>query len=191
MYGATSLVALALLGRLEAVSVLPAELRGTFGIAPLGGQAMCDAALAIGGGSVLGGAAVAIMARRGWRVGPRYRSPAVAATPREAGASVMLAVAAGVGEELFFRLLVPLLGALVFGSGMLGCVLGWALFALAHRYQGRGGMAAVALVGAVLAWLYLATGMLWVVMALHALVDVNSLVVRPWVERRFLAVRAS
>ena len=79
MYGATSLVALALLGRLEAVSVLPAELRGTFGIAPLGGQAMCDAALAIGGGSVLGGAAVALGTWVGsQRGGPKGGAGAVA-----------------------------------------------------------------------------------------------------------------
>jgi membrane protease YdiL (CAAX protease family) len=45
-------------------------------------------------------------------------------------------------------------------------------------------MAAVALVGAALAWIYLATGLLWLVIALHALVDANALVVRPWLERR-------
>ena len=64
-------------------------------------------------------------------------------------------------------------------------MIGWALFTLAHRYQGRGGMAAVALVGAVLAYLYLATGLLWLVALLHAVVDANSLVLRPWLERRF------
>ena len=102
----------------------------------------------------------------------------------EVGAALALSAAAGIGEELFFRLTVPLLAASVFGSAVLGCALGWALFTLAHRYQGRGGMLAVSVVGAVLGWLYLATGQLWVVIVLHALVDANALVVRPWLERR-------
>lgn len=188
MYGATSLVALALLGRLDALAALPVELRqarDALGIAPVLASEIRDLALPIGGGFLGGALLVALLLRRGWRIGPRYRSPAIAGTPAEAGAALILAVAAGVSEELFFRLLVPLLAALVFGSGVAGCVLAWALFALAHRYQGRGGMAAVALVGAALAWIYLATGLLWLVIALHVLVDANSLVVRPWLERRF------
>ncbi len=189
MYGLTSLGGLALLGRSPAVVAMPSEFAAAaaeLGVAPLGPSAIRDILIAIGGGFALGAAAVALMAWCGWRViGPRYRSPAIAATGGEAGAALLLAAAAGVGEELFFRLLVPLLTALTVGSGVAGCVLGWALFTLAHRYQGRGGMAAVALVGAVLGWLYLATGQLWLVILLHTLVDANALVLRPWLERRF------
>ena len=188
MYGATSLVALALLGRFDAPIILPRELREAargLGIAPIALEALWEIGAAIGGGFVLGALFVVIATRRGWRAfGPSYRSPAMAVTRHEAGAALVLSAAAGIGEELFFRLAVPLLAAIVSGSGIAGCSLGWALFTLAHRYQGRGGMAAVALVGAVLGWLYLATGALWLVALLHALVDVNSLVLRPWLERR-------
>lgn len=187
MYGATALVALALLDRLEALIMLPAELRiaaTQLRISPLGMAAVAEIGWSIAGGFVLGAIAVIVMARRGWlRFGSLYRSPAMASNRREAGAALLLAAAAGVGEELFFRLLIPLLTARVTGSGVAGCLLGWAAFTLAHRYQGRLGMGAVAVVGAVLAWLYLATGLLWLVVLLHTLVDANALVLRPWLEK--------
>lgn len=187
MYGATAIIALALIGRLDTLFALPRELRAAataLSITPIGVDELRDMGVAIVAGFALGGLLVAVSARRGWRTfGPAYRSPAIARTRGETGAALILSAAAGIGEELFFRLLVPLLGALVFGNGIAGCVLGWALFTLAHRYQGRGGMAAVGLVGAVLGWLYLATGQLWLVMALHMIVDANSLIVRPWLER--------
>lgn len=191
MYGATSLVALALVGRFDAIVTLPAELHDAAAwMAPIGTDDLWLFAAAIGGGAVVGALLVALAAWRGWRsFGPAYRSPAMARGPGEVTAALALSVAAGIAEELFFRLMLPLLVAIVSGSGIAGCVVGWALFALAHRYQGRGGMAAVALVGAALAWVYLATGMLWVAVVLHALVDANALVLRPWVERRFRARR--
>ncbi len=188
MYGASSLIALALLGRSDALLVLPAELqaaRATFGISFIPPEEITGLALPIAGGFMGGALLVAVLLRRGWRVGPRYRSPAIARTRQEVGAALVLAAAAGVAEEVFFRLTIPLLFAIVVGSGVAGCVLGWALFTAAHRYQGRGGMVAVALVGAALGWLYLATGALWLVIALHAVVDANALVIRPAIERRF------
>lgn len=188
-YGASTLIALALIGRIEALTVLPRELvpaalsLGLTGAMTRDG--LIETVAAIGGGMAIGALFVAVAARRGWRaIGPRYRSPAMVQRPEEIAAAMLLAAAAGIAEEAFYRLLVPLLGTLVFGSGTVGCVLGWALFTLAHRYQGRGGMIAVALVGAVLTWLYLATGQLWLVMAVHCLVDANALVLRPWLERR-------
>jgi membrane protease YdiL (CAAX protease family) len=188
MYGATSLAALALLGRPDALTILPVELRDAraqLGIAPIAGEALWETGAAISAGFALGALFVVVAAWRGWRpLGPSYRSPAMAATRGEVGAALLLSAAAGIGEELFFRIAVPLLAALVCGNGVIGCVVGWALFTLAHRYQGRGGMAAVSLVGAVLAWLYLATGALWIVALLHALVDANALIVRPWLDRR-------
>lgn len=185
-YGVTALLSLALLGRLDAVAVLPPELRAAasaLGIAPIALEALAEIGWSLGGGFLLGALAVIVMTRRGWRVVRMYRSPSAAMNAREAGAALVLSAAAGVGEELFFRLAIPLLGAIVFGSGVAGCVLGLATFTLAHRYQGALGMAAVGLVGAVLAWLYLATGLLWLVMLLHTLVDASALVLRPWLER--------
>lgn len=188
MYGVPSLLALALLGRGEALLALPAELaaaRAALVIPFIPPEELGDLALPIAGGFAGGALLVAILLRRGWRIGPRYRSPAIARTRQEAGAALVLAAAAGVAEEMFFRLTIPLLLAIVVGSGVAGCLLGWALFTVAHRYQGRGGMMAVALVGAALGWLYLASGGLWLVIALHAVVDANALVIRPEIERRF------
>lgn len=185
-YGATALIGLALLGRLPALAVLPSELRAAasaLGIAPIALEAIAEIAWPLAGGFLLGALAVIVMTRRGWRVVRMYRSPSAAMNAAEAGAALVLSAAAGMGEELFFRLIIPLLGGIVFGSGVAGCVLGWAAFTLAHRYQGALGMAAVGLVGAVLAWLYLATGLLWLVMLLHTLVDASALVLRPWLER--------
>ncbi|OWK30586.1 CPBP family intramembrane glutamic endopeptidase [Sphingomonas mucosissima] len=186
-YGATALVALALLGRPEALTDLPVELGEAarlVGIAPLPVDALVSVGWSLGAGFVLGALAVIVMARRGWlRFATMYRSPAVATTRAEAGPALLLAAAAGIGEELFFRLLIPLLTAMITGSGVAGCLLGWAAFTLAHRYQGALSMGAVAIVGAVLGWLYLATGLLWLAMLLHTVVDANALVLRPWLEK--------
>ncbi|RDE04878.1 CPBP family intramembrane glutamic endopeptidase [Sphingomonas aracearum] len=102
---------------------------------------------------------------------PRWRE--------ELPAAAFLSLVAGVSEELFFRLVLPVLFALVGGGALAGFVVGTAAFALLHRYQGWRGMLATALVGIVLAVLYLASGQLWVAMAAHAAIDLNALVVRP------------
>ncbi|QNE33057.1 CPBP family intramembrane metalloprotease [Sphingomonas sp. NBWT7] len=188
MYGVTALTALALLGRLDALSTLPPELAAAraLGIAPLSAIGIRDVAGAIAGGFLGGAILVALTAwRRRRTIDLGYRSSAIAASRAEASAALVLAAAAGFGEELFFRLAVPLLVAIVFGSGVAGCAVGWALFTIAHRYQGWRAMAAVGLVGLVLAWLYLATGSLWLVVLLHTIIDANALVIRPWLERVF------
>ena len=48
------------------------------------------------------------------------------------------------------------------------------LFGLAHAYQGPRGVLQTGVVGLGLAVLYVFTGSLWVPMALHAFVDLNS-----------------
>jgi membrane protease YdiL (CAAX protease family) len=118
-------------------------------------------------------------ARRGrahFRIG---RFPDV--TPASRGdflPAILLSVSAGISEELFFRLFVPLLVALVSGSALLGCVVATLLFGALHRYQGAGGVIATTLVGAVLAYVYLASGALWLAMLFHIVIDLNALVVR-------------
>lgn len=99
----------------------------------------------------------------------------------------MLAISAGVTEELFFRLWLPLIVTLACGSGAVGMGVGTAAFAAMHRYQGWAGMAANLIGGALLAALYMGTGSLWVAIAVHALVDLNALVLRPWVASRVVA----
>jgi membrane protease YdiL (CAAX protease family) len=89
------------------------------------------------------------------------------------------AVSAGITEELYFRLAVPLLIADLAGSAWLGFAVATLLFALAHRYQRWLGVVATGLIGALLAFLYLQSGALWLAMLVHATIDVNGLVVRP------------
>ncbi len=93
--------------------------------------------------------------------------------------AVLLSISAGVSEEAFFRLFVPLLVALVSGSALLGFVAATLLFGAVHRYQGTRGVIATTLVGAVLGYVYLASGALWLAMLFHIVIDLNALVVRP------------
>jgi membrane protease YdiL (CAAX protease family) len=53
------------------------------------------------------------------------------------------------------------------------------VFGAVHRYQGWPGMIATTLTGAALAALYGLTGALWVAIAFHIAIDLNTLVVRP------------
>ena len=93
--------------------------------------------------------------------------------------AVLLSISAGVSEEAFFRLLVPLLIAVVSGSALLGFAVATLLFGAVHRYQGVRGVIATTLVGAVLGYVYLASGALWLAMLFHIVIDLNALVVRP------------
>ena len=58
------------------------------------------------------------------------------------------------------------------------------LFGLAHWYQGRLGMLATGVLGAVLTQLYLTTGSLLLPMVLHVLIDLRLLLDRPHRPRR-------
>lgn len=185
-YGLSSLFALAVLGRLEAAWLIPFELWRAARSLGLPGDADAGMVLWLGGtllvGMALGQALLWWRGRRGKApIGLAYRSPAAAQATGERLPAVLLAVSAGVSEELFFRLALPLLVALVTGSALLGFVLSLLCFTAAHRHQGRVGMAAVGFVGGWLTYLYLLTGALWLVAALHALIDVHALVLRPWI----------
>ena len=177
---APTLIALLLLGRFEALWTLPPE------FAPLRASlpAMAPDDLIWGaiGGVLLGLMIAAWRARRG--AAPIGRSGAL--TPRhhgELGWGTAVALVAGVTEEPFFRLLLPLLVTLVTGSAVAGFALATLLFGLMHRYQGWRGMVATTLFGGVMAAMYLMSGALWLVVLLHALIDLNGLVVWPALRR--------
>jgi membrane protease YdiL (CAAX protease family) len=95
----------------------------------------------------------------------------------------LLSINAGVGEELFFRLTLPLLIALVTGNAALAFVAAALVFGLVHVYQGWVGVAATTVLGLVFTGLYLATGALALPIALHAAIDLMALVVRPTLMR--------
>ncbi len=92
-------------------------------------------------------------------------------TPVERKAFAVLSVAAGVGEEIAYRgygisLLAPLMGA--GGAVALTSV----VFGVLHAYQGAWGMVRAGLLGALLAWGFLASGSLWPAVLAHALLDI-------------------
>lgn len=82
-----------------------------------------------------------------------------------------LSVCAGFGEEITYRgyvlaMLVPLLGT--FG----GVAVSSAVFGVLHTYQGVQGVLRTAVLGAVMATGFLATGSLWPVVLAHVLFDI-------------------
>ena len=94
---------------------------------------------------------------------------------------VGLSLNAGVVEELLFRLGMP---ALLFGithNGALAFLLASILFGLLHIYQTVWGVLGATILGLVFSALYLLTGSIWVVIIVHALVDLRSLVLLPLV----------
>ncbi len=178
-----AIIGLALLDRLDALTTVPPEFDALRTLLPsLAGNSRVEL-LGMIGGSALGGLIIgALLATRGnWRilktignVGsllPRNR-------PEIAHAAAM-SIAAGISEELAFRLFLPLLVALVSGSAFVAFGVAVAAFGAMHLYQGRAGVIATTLVGALMAAVYLMTGELWLAMVLHALIDLNSLALRP------------
>jgi membrane protease YdiL (CAAX protease family) len=94
-----------------------------------------------------------------------------------------LGLTAGIVEELLFRLALP---ALLFGvldgipsAGALAFGIAALLFGALHLYQGPLGMLFAIVIGLVFTALYLVTGSILAPIALHALVDLRSLVLIP------------
>ena len=182
LFGAGSVLALAAAGRADALLAIPADFHDAAGIArrwmPGMTEPMAFGLIALG--LMIGGAVGALLSR--WRGRAFALGNVSAVLPRhgsELGWAALLALVSGVSEELFFRLLLPLAVAGVSGSGLLGFTVATLLFGLAHRYQGWSGMLATSAAGALLAAVYLASGAIWVAAALHALLNLNGLVLRP------------
>jgi membrane protease YdiL (CAAX protease family) len=99
--------------------------------------------------------------------------PILPRTPAELRWFAAVSVTAGICEEILYRgfilaylrVLVPLPAAVILSA---------VLFGMAHAYQGTRGILQTAGVGLVLGALALFGGSLWVPMALHAFVDLNS-----------------
>lgn len=181
-YGVPAALGLLVLQRWDGVAVLPAEFLPLALVAgvPPGSVGLDLVAIGLGLGSLLGLAMTYLRARRGrepWTAGDvRTILPT---SDADLWPATLLAVSAGVSEELFYRLWLPLIVALASGSGTFGMVVATVCFAAMHRYQGWAGMTANLVGGALLAALYLGSGALWLPIVVHALVDCNALVLRP------------
>lgn len=93
-----------------------------------------------------------------------------------------LSLNAGLSEELFFRLLLPILFFIVFGNAILALVLSCIIFGLVHIYQGWIGIIFTGLLGAGLMYIYLITGHIWIAMLVHAAIDINGLIIQPFMQ---------
>jgi len=181
------IVGLIVLGRIGAVTELPRELWGASFV--LRGDAPAIAVDPFLAGLFVAAtiAALPLGAFLTWRRqrkgkgAPTYLGHVSALLPRDR-AEVLLAaaisLAAGIGEELFFRLLLPILLA-AFIDAIAAVVLAILLFGLAHAYQGWRGVTVTTLVGALFTAMYLMSGSLAAAMLFHVVIDLMSLVVRP------------
>ncbi len=182
LFGAVGVLALAAAGEIAALVRFPdALLPARAAAVGLVGDALplARVAQAMAGGILAGGVVAALVERRGRRFALGDYAAVLPRRPRELGWGVLLSVNAGVTEELFFRLAVPLLTAQATGSALAGCGLGVVLFGLAHRYQGWAGVVATTLTGALLTLVYLVSANLLAAMAVHVVIDLNALVLRP------------
>jgi membrane protease YdiL (CAAX protease family) len=123
--------------------------------------------------------------RRRMQTGRMVRRPAaidaiLPRTPRERRLAVLVAVSAGVCEEIVYRGLL-----LAVGVGMLGLdpllagLLAVVVFTANHLYQGVAGMAAAATIGFACTGFCLWTGTLIPAILLHAAIDIRGLVMVP------------
>jgi membrane protease YdiL (CAAX protease family) len=188
-----SLAALSLVGQLGALTTEPPgfldltrRLRAVLPLSAIDPEALGGFV----GGLTIGMVALVVIAQRRGVAGVQFGDFA-ALMPRngpETLWALALSLNAGVSEELFFRLLLPLLFVLVAGKALIAFAAASVVFGFAHLYQGWLGILATGLVGAVFAALYLWSGNLIVPMALHAAIDVLGLVIRPtlarWLARR-------
>jgi len=91
-----------------------------------------------------------------------------------------LSLNAGFSEELFFRLLIPILIYAVSGSAIAAILLATLWFGLAHYYQGLSGIIATSIAGLILFLVYLISQSIWIAILAHAIIDLNGLVLAPW-----------
>ncbi|MBV9483260.1 MAG: CPBP family intramembrane metalloprotease [Acidobacteria bacterium] len=91
----------------------------------------------------------------------------------------IVSLGAGASEELLFRgFLIWYLGFFLPHLPLLGLIVVSSLiFGICHLYQGGLGVAATALVGAVLAWMYVVSGSLLLPVTIHALLDLRILAI--------------
>lgn len=90
----------------------------------------------------------------------------------------VLSLNAGVSEELYYRLLLPLLLTPLIANTLVAFTIGAAVFGIAHFYQGVRGVILTFLVGLLLGAFYLATENLILVMVVHVLIDLRLVLLR-------------
>ncbi|MFZ5748941.1 MAG: CPBP family intramembrane glutamic endopeptidase [Pseudomonadota bacterium] len=179
------LAGLALLGRIDTLWHFPPEFEptvrqlvgGTASAQEIGTLLPILVGAMLGGGLTGGIVAALRKSRKPFTLGkigsllPRNRT--------ELAYAAALSVNAGVTEEVFFRLYLPLLAVLAGAPPLAAFAAAALLFGAAHFYQGWAGVLATTVVGGVMTFVYLWSGALWVPVLLHVLLDLIGLVLRP------------
>jgi uncharacterized protein len=98
-------------------------------------------------------------------------------TPEERAWFALVSVTAGICEEVLYRgFLIRYLSNGPWHAGLwIAVAIASISFGLGHGYQGLSGIISTAVLGAVMAMLFLASGSLWLPMALHAIIDLRIL----------------
>jgi membrane protease YdiL (CAAX protease family) len=194
IFGCTSLIALSILGRLSALVTLPRQfhLLSAFFRAH-GPTPSTTAGFFLG----LAFALIAILFAGVLKARGRGKkrpvkiitvgdiAPLLPRNWAEIAHAAIMSLNAGFSEELYFRLLLPLLLATLIGHAIPAFVLATILFGLAHIYQGLIGVIATTVVGLVMVVIYMLTATIWAPIAAHAFMDLLGLVIRPSLMRIF------
>ncbi|HEY3811623.1 MAG TPA: CPBP family intramembrane glutamic endopeptidase [Caulobacteraceae bacterium] len=193
IFGVGGVLVLWLAGRLANLWRLPSEFQPL--AAKLGGGIDSSMIFGMSFGVMFVAGLLFLTARRarrgqGPKPGIKGVLPLLPRSPSERVWLALLSVNAGITEEIFFRLAIPLLlfavtGALI-GSLVCACL----IFGLVHAYQGLVGVLATTVLGALFTLVYLATGSLILTMIVHLIIDLNTLVFLPWLRARAAAKTA-
>jgi CAAX protease family protein len=194
-----ALLVLLILGRLDTLIRMPAEFRPLAGrlaglLSDHGPRGMSSGFVigfgaALVGGGIAGAIVAALLARRNKESRPTRTDiePLFPRNKDERLWTALLGANAGPGEEVFFRLMLPLLLVATTGNLILAFALAAAIFGLLHLYQGWFGVVATSLAGLFFTFVYLATGNIWIAALIHALMNLNTLWLRPLLSQRFEA----
>jgi membrane protease YdiL (CAAX protease family) len=195
LFSGSAVLALLLLGRAEALIRMPPEFGPVARVFAAGGDLRGNLSTGFLAGlsiAVVAGSAIGVaLARRRKPQGsdkPRVIGDITPLLPRNAAERrwvALLAANAGPGEELFFRLALPLLLTIVTGNGWIAFGVSAVIFGFVHFYQGWVGVAATTGAGLFFTALYLATGSIWLAVLVHALINLNTLWLQPLLHARW------
>jgi membrane protease YdiL (CAAX protease family) len=101
---------------------------------------------------------------------------------------MLLAIGAGINEEILFRVAVPALLIGILHEPQVAIVVSILAFGLMHIYQGAIGVFGAMFAGAMLMSLYLLTGSIFFSMLIHAFIDMNTLVIQPFIASSSLRI---
>jgi membrane protease YdiL (CAAX protease family) len=188
-YGALGVAGLFLLHRQNAIIGMPGDFLSAWreeaariGLPPTRFEAL---GTGLAWGLLIGTVIMSIVPfvlRKTGRRSPVLTGDIAALIPRTAGEirwGAALSMNAGISEEIFFRLLMPLAWFALTGNASAALMISAVLFGLVHAYQGIVGVLATMAVGALLTFVYLASQQIWLAILLHALIDLRALVAMP------------